>query len=401
MSVRHTLHAPSIAANSVERAAAECAIVWRRFQETLPPFAALPNTDISRIEKFVRAEKGRWEHILVLGIGGSSLGAQTIVEGVLGTTPHRRTPHVHFLDNVDPIETTALLKHLPLKKTLTLVITKSGGTLETMASFFLVKEKLGKTWQKNIVAITDPTDGFLRELAEREKLTSFDIPKHVGGRFSVLSECGLVPAALAGVKIRDLLAGAREVQAAEAFHFALVAAELYLQKRNITVFCPYARNLKRLGEWYAQLLAESVGKRADTGLTPEVSLGATDQHSKLQLWHDGPDDKFFLFFGIEKFARDAVVRDTPPVFTHLKNRSLGDILAAELAGTTTSLREKGRPLALFELPDLSARSLGFLLQFFMLEVAFLGEILGVNPYNQPGVERGKIVTKNLLGKMRD
>lgn len=395
--VTSSLHVPSLSADAAERTAVDFAAVWRRFQGGVPAFAELPSGDTRALERFARTARTAWDHVLVLGIGGSSLGAQAVIEGVVGAfDATRRRPAVHFLDNVDPVETHALLRALPLRRTLVVVVTKSGSTLETLATFFIVREKLGKSWRKHVVVVTDPKEGFLRQLAESEQLPAFPIPPEVGGRFSVLSACGLLPAALAGVKIRELLAGAREVQAIEAFNFALVHAELFAQGRPITVFCPYAGNLRKLGEWYSQLLAESLGKSARVGFTPEVSIGATDQHSKLQLWSDGPDDKFYLFFGVETFARDIALPTPPKEFAHLQKKSLGDILSAEFAGTVTALREKQRPLAEFHIADLSPRTLGYLLHFFMLEVAFLGEILGVNPYDQPGVERGKIVTKEFL-----
>ena len=395
------LHIPSLPVDSLEYAARECAAVWRRSQEQMPPFAALPQASTTAIERYARTARATWEHILILGIGGSSLGAQAVIQGVQGPEHLRtRSPHIHFLDNVDPLETTMLLAKLPLRKTLIVVITKSGGTLETLSTFALIQKKLGKSWHKNTLIITDPQSGYLRTLATQHQLDSFSIPPLVGGRFSVLSACGLVPAALAGVRIRDLLAGAREVQATDAFHFALVQAGLHAQGKNITVFCPYARFLRKLGEWYCQLLAESIGKDPRIGITPEVSLGATDQHSKLQLWSDGPDDKFYLFFGIKHWSRDLALPAMPPACAHLSGTTLATILAAEHTGTLSALREKGRPLASFILPELSERPLGYLLQFFMLQTAFLGEILGVDPYSQPGVERGKILTHALLTKSK-
>jgi len=398
MPASFNLHIPSLTIDSIESTARECAAIWRRFQEGMPAFAELAQADTKLIEQFARAQKGKWEHVVVLGMGGSSLGAKAVIDAA----QTRRAPVFHFLDTVDPLELADLFKNIRLRKTLFLVVSKSGGTLETLANFFVIREKLGKSWRKQIVVITDPKVGYLRKLAEKEELPSFEIPENVGGRYSVLSSCGLLPAALAGIKIRELLAGAREVQASEAFHFALVHAELFTQKRNITVTCPYSNKLKTIGDWYGQLLAESIGKHEKIGITPESAVGPADQHSKLQLWAEGPDDKFYLFFGVEQLAKDfQLPSKLPAEFAYIKSKSLQTILAAELTGTVGALQEAGRPLALFDVPDLSPRSIGWLLQFFMLEVAFLGEILGVDPYNQPGVERGKVIAKELLMKKKN
>ncbi len=367
--------------------------IWRDFQASPPGFTSLLTKDYIELKKFARAQRGKWESVLVLGIGGSSLGGEALV-AALG----RAKPVVRFLANVDPTEFARISKQFNLKKTLIIVISKSGGTLETIANFLALKTKLNKAWQKQVVVITDPEQGYLRRLALREQLTTFTIPPDVGGRYSVLSPVGLLPAALAGIPLDELLAGAREVDGPDAFLFALTHAELYRRGHAVTVFCPYAQSLRQLGQWYAQLLAESVGKSPTVGITPVVALGATDQHSELQLWTDGPADKFFIFLGVAKFATDVKIQTAPSAFAQLKGKSLAQILHAELAGTVSALVERQRPVAVFDLPELSARTLGYLLYFFELEVAFLGHALGVNPYDQPGVERGKELTRKLLGK---
>ncbi len=365
--------------------------IWRDFQASPPGFTSLPVKDYTELKKFTRSQKGKWESVLVLGIGGSSLGGEALV-AALGKTKLA----VHFLANIDPAEFACTTRQLNLKKTLIIIISKSGGTLETIANFLAIRPKLNKAWQKQVVVITSSNEGYLHQLAKREKLTTFNIPPDVGGRYSVLSPVGLLPAALAGVSIDELLKGAREVDGPDAFLFALTHAELYRRGHSVTVFCPYAQSLQKLGEWYAQLLAESVGKSAIVGITPEVSTGATDQHSKLQLWVDGPADKFFIFLGVKKFATDVKIKTAPSAFAYLKGKSLSQILHAELAGTVQALSEQGRPLAVFDLPEISARTLGYLLYFFELEVAFLGHALGVDPYDQPGVERGKELTRRRL-----
>jgi glucose-6-phosphate isomerase len=368
-------------------------VALQAFQAEPPAFTELRYQDLRAIKKFAREARANFEGVIVLGIGGSALGGQALVEA-LGKS---KLP-IHFLDNADPDQLAAMLRKVRLKKTLLLVISKSGGTLETLASFFYLRPKLGKNWQKQVVVITDPKVGYLRKLAQRERLTSFEIPPEVGGRYSVLSPVGLVPAALAGIRIEDLLFGAQEVDLADAYLHALVHAELFKQGQNITVFCPYSSKLKRLGEWYAQLLAESLGKKPEVGLTPEVSLGATDQHSKLQLWMQGPPDKFFIFLGLQKYGQDFLLKDLPTKFSHLRRRSLGEIMNAEFEGTLAALSEAGRNLAAWDLPEVSPRTLGHLLYFFECEVVLMGALLGVDPFTQPGVERGKVLTRKRLEK---
>lgn len=369
-----------------------------------PAFPELLNQNLNKLEKWSKTERKKWKHILVLGIGGSSLGAQALISALAQPPCEGGSPRLagaggfYFLDNLDPVETSSVFEKLNWKKTLVLVITKSGGTLETLAQFSIVKKELGQNWKKQIIVITDPQKGFLRELAQKEKLSSFDVPPEVGGRYSVLSNVGLVPAALSGISVEKLLKGANQVKAKQAFEFAKIQAAEYRKGRNITIFCPYSSQLKKLGEWYAQLLAESIGKNLKTGITPEVSIGATDQHSKLQLWSDGPNDKFFIFLKVKKFSKDIKNSKTSVEPKFIAGKTFSEILNAECEATIKSLSEKKRPIVKIEIPEINEESLGYLLYFFQLQVAFLGQILGVNPFDQPGVERGKILAQKQLSR---
>lgn len=383
------LRTPQISPEKLADTVRECAPIWQKFQQAAPDFVQLPYADprpISLLTASLRARQ-KFDAVVVLGIGGSSLGGQAVV-AALATA--RGLP-VHFLDNLDPQSFLSTLRSVKLSRTLFLIISKSGDTLETVTQLFWLQKKLGKNWQRHVVIITDAEKGFLRTLATKEKLPSLPVPAGVGGRYSVLSPVGLLPAALAGVNVRELLAGAREAPAAEAFQLACTAAELFAGGRSVAVFCPYVQALKKIGEWHAQLLAESVGKGPRVGLTPEVSVGVTDQHSKLQLWLDGPDDKFYFFVRTQKWARDLPLPLPPRQFAFLRGHTFGSVLAAEYTGTVTALAEKRRPLAEFVLPEIAPRHVGWLLQFLMLEVAFLGQILEVNPFDQPAVERGKVL----------
>ncbi|MBU1089715.1 glucose-6-phosphate isomerase [Patescibacteria group bacterium] len=383
--------------------------LFLNFQKNPPAFATLVNPrdlpadrqGISRVNsvgKFARANR-KWRQILILGIGGSTLPAQVLIRTLARINLGARSeaaPEFFFLDNLDAEKTARIFGKLDWKKTLAIVITKSGGTLETLANFFVVKQKLGKNWRKQIVAITDADSGFLRKLATREKLSAFEISREVGGRFSIFSNVGLLPAALAGVNLRKLLAGAAATETREAFVFAGIHAAEFRRGKNISTFCVYSAALESLAKWWEQLLAESIGKNSRVGITPEIAVGATAQHSLLQLWADGPDDKFFIFAGVQNPKTDFKIPHPSSEFKFLQGKSMQQILRAEFEATVKSLVEKKRALATFEIPQSTEFEIGKLLQFWMLEVYFLGKLLGVNPLDQPGVERGKILARKLL-----
>ncbi|MCF7845923.1 MAG: hypothetical protein K9L85_01670 [Candidatus Peribacteraceae bacterium] len=363
--------------------------ILAEFKKNPPPFSDLPNHSFAEISKFAQNQKHK--QILLIGIGGSSLPARTLVEA-LGKSERE----FYFLENVDPDQAQKIFAKINWRKVLVIVISKSGDTLETLANFFVVKKLLGKSWRKLTVFLTDARKGFLGDLAKREKVPVFEIPETVGGRFSVFSAVGLLPAALAGVDLKKLLNGAQKTNPTQALAFAQAQANEFRKGKNISVFCVYANALAALGQWYEQLLAESLGKNSRVGLTPSPAVGAIDQHSKLQLWHDGPADKFFIFIGAQKFGEDFAIPNPPSEFGFLKNDSLAGILRAEFKATTKSLAEKKRSLAIFDFVKIAAGELGELLQFWMLVVYFLAKLLKVNYANQPGVERGKVLARKKL-----
>ncbi len=363
--------------------------IFSEFEKNPPAFNSLLSQDFSEIERFAKANQ-KWKHILVIGIGGSALPAQTLVNA-LG-----KNEEIYFLDNLDAQKASQIFEKINWKQTLVIVTAKSGNTLETLSNFFVVKQKLGKNWQKQMVAITDPSEGYLRELASKEKLQTFEIPKEIGGRYSIFTSVGLLPLALRGGSVKKLLEGARKADAKKALQFAQIQAKEYKRGKNIHAFCVYANALESFAKWYEQLLAESIGKTEKIGITPQIAVGATDQHSKLQLWMNGPNDKFFTFVRVRNVGVDFKIPKPPKEFAFLRNKTMQQVLCAELQATVKSLAEKKRSLAVCEIEKLDEASLGQLLQFFMLEVYFLGKILGVNPFNQPGVEKGKILTRKIL-----
>ncbi|HEU0051057.1 MAG TPA: glucose-6-phosphate isomerase, partial [Patescibacteria group bacterium] len=348
------------------------------------------------------------ENLLVLGIGGSDLGTRAILEAL----PHKKRV-VFAGDNMDPVELNRVLCKLDLKKTAVNVVSKSGNTLETLASFMIVREKLkrivGKNFAQQIIATTDQESGTLSEWARFEKYHQLIIPENVGGRFSVLSDVGLFPAGWAGISIQKLLAGAAGQMAQfssrkpedqiPAMLAALYASLHQETHRNIFVLMPYAAELQAFARWYRQLFAESLGKkenrsglRVPVGFTPLATIGPRDQHSQIQLYMEGPRDKVITFVEIQHWDEDYVIPDGPLPSADLfglSGRRMSDVQKAERRATAEALAANQSPNGTLFLKQLDAESLGELFQFFMLTTAYLGEFLDVNAYDQPGVEEGK------------
>jgi glucose-6-phosphate isomerase len=356
-----------------------------------PAFTKLPQNNIKKITDFAKANQ-HWQNILIIGIGGSSLSAQTLITALA----KKNTPEFYFLDNLDSNKTSKIFSKLNWQKTLVIAIAKSGNTLETISNFLIAKKRLGKNWRQQTVIITDPDNGYLRKFANKEKLTTFEIPSEIGGRFSIFTPVGLLPAMLAKINIKKLLQGAQNANSQQALKFAKIHATEYLRGKNITTLCAYSNALEFFCKWWEQLLAESIGKSEKIGITPEIAIGATDQHSKLQLWSDGPRDKFFIFLNIEKSQTDFRIPCPPAKFNYLKNKSMHQILNLEFEATIKSLHEKDLPIAQIKIEEINEENMGELLQFWMLEIYYLSKILKVNPFDQPGVERGKVLIKKML-----
>jgi glucose-6-phosphate isomerase len=415
-----------------------CKILREQRQAGQLAFMDLPNDQETpaAIEAFANRVRGQFRHVVHIGIGGSALGAATLYSA-LGCPMSCRSvrtpagaakrasplpPCLHVLDNVDPEETRALLASVDPRETLFHVVTKSGETVETIAGFLIflqaLRERAGRDWKAHLVFTTDPEKGFLRRLAKKEKIEAFAIPPGVGGRFSVLSPVGLVPAALAGIDIRKLLAGADRMETicsrtrAEdnpAFVAALIHHLLDTKRgKTMSVFMPYARALRDVADWFVQLWAESLGKRLSlagkivhTGQTPIRALGATDQHSVVQLLTEGPNNKMIVFVEVERFRGDVEI---PPLYPDdettgfLGNQTLGRLINAEKRGTEVALTDAGRPSYTLRLSTISPESVGELLYFLEVQTAFAGMLYGINAFDQPGVETGKKAAFALLGR---
>jgi glucose-6-phosphate isomerase len=366
----------------------------------------------------------RFENLLVLGIGGSSLGGRAILSALchpfhnLLPRERRGAPRVFFPDNSDPATFEALLGTLDLGETCFATVTKSGGTAETMAQHLALRERClarfgADGYRDRCVLVTDPAKGALRAIAQAEGLRALSVPPNVGGRFSALSAVGLLPAAAAGVDVTALLEGAAAMEARcrsgslSENPALLYAAALHLldvrKGRRIHVLMPYADALRDTGDWFVQLWAESLGKRPDVGPTPFRAVGATDQHASLQLMVEGPHDKVVTLVRVVEPRADLAMAVPEGYRAHaeiayLDGHTMGELIEAERRATGAALRRAGRPTAAIELPRLDARSVGELLMLLELATAYAGGLYGVNAFDQPGVEAGKRYAQGLLGR---
>lgn len=371
---------------------------------------------------------GRFDDVLLLGIGGSALGPIALRTALcppqwnaLDVAARSGRPRLHVLDNVDPATIGATLGRLDLARTLVLVVSKSGGTVETMAQYLIVREALaqavGETQARDhLVFVTDPVVGALRQIARNEGIPTLDIPPNVGGRFSVLTPVGMLPAALLGIDVRAVHAGAADVirrATPDTLDANLPGAFAVLQwladthhGRSIHVLMPYADPLRDLALWFVQLWAESLGKQRRTdgrpvGPTPLPAVGATDQHSQVQLFMEGPLDKTVTFVAVRGREGDGRIPSRHPDVAelgYLGGHSLGELIAIEHQATAGALAARGRFNATFGVDAIDAWHLGGLMQTFALATAYAGELYGVNAFDQPGVELGKQFAYGMLGR---
>ncbi len=379
------------------------------------------------ISGLVDAKRGRFENFIVVGIGGSSLGSRAVFEALshpyhnLLPAKERGGPRMFFPDNVDPELLAGLTDTLDPAKTVINVITKSGSTAETMSNFLVLAHWLmcgpDASPADHIVATTDPEKGALRKMAREEGFQTFPVPPGVGGRFSVLSAVGLVSSAFAGIDVNRLLTGAAAMdkrirESKPATNPALVAAIIHTQLdrkkgKRMAVFMPYAQCLRATADWFRQLWAESLGKRlsttgdvVNTGQTPIAALGTTDQHSQIQLYAQGPNDKLITFVEVKKFRSEVRMHELyeSDATSYLWGRSLGELMLDELAGTRIALTDAKRPNATIIMPVVNEETLGQLLFMLQVQTSYAGMIYGVNPYDQPGVEAGKVAAYALMGR---
>jgi glucose-6-phosphate isomerase len=384
---------------------------------------------VRQISAFAEGLGQAHDHVLVLGIGGSALGTKALLNALrrpawneLDDEGRDFFPRLTILENVDPTSVDAALRRIDPRRVLVNVISKSGGTAETMAQYLVVRQwledALGGAAARHFVFTTDPVRGALRELAAREGIATLEVPPEVGGRFSVLSPVGLLPAALVGIDVTGLLAGARQaIQAADADELGRNPAALYAALHwaadadldaRINVLMPYTDRLREFAEWYRQLWAESLGKRVarsgqtvHRGPTPVGAVGATDQHSQVQLFMEGPYDKTITFVVVDDLGVELKIparADLPADLAYLPGHTLGELLRAEYDATSAALAQMGRMSCTLRLPDLGPASLGEAIMFLQLATGYAGVWYGVDPFDQPGVELGKKLTFAAMGR---
>ena len=384
---------------------------WRQGQP--PTFLHFPHReDVRAIIEHGSHIAGRFARTVVFGIGGASLGGETLVRS-LGNRKHT----IRFFDNIDP-STLAELDTLDWSTTALIVISKSGETAETLMQFLSLlprlEERLGTRLREHVTVITENREGALWQLASTLDLNVLAHPP-VGGRFSVLSLVGLLPAAIAGVDITALLSGARamaehcatdSIESNPAF-FQASAQYLHAQRgRRICVFMPYADRLRPLGQWYRQLLAESLGKHNHSGqaqgVTPTLAMGVTDQHSQLQLYLDGSDDKQFTLLSDPSLQREGARVPERfgqlPAVQPLIGHTTGELLLAEYRATRETLTRHARPNRAIALDTRDPAALGALILLLELETIVIAELLQVDPFDQPAVEEGKRLAREYLKK---
>lgn len=386
------------------------AIGLENFFKTKHPLLSLPEyeEDFIIIDKITKYWKKNFEHLLVFGTGGSNLGAKTLCRlKNIGYNCLKNKPYIHFVDNVDPITFYPLLDSLPWNKTAVLIISKSGETAETICQTYCLLKQINHTHIKNqIYIITSPQNSPLKSLAKKYDIKCLDHDPNLGGRFSVFSIVGTLPASFQGINIRKLRNGAslmlnetkNKMQnsiAAQAAAFNI--ASLEKNKRSISIIMPYLDQLDQFSRWYRQLWSESIGKEGK-GTTPVDALGTVDQHSQIQLYLDGPKDKIFTIITLEKEQyKEKILKIEDPNLSYLNKKTMFKLLQAEANATIQTINDKNLPTRHIKINNLDEEVLGAMMMNSMLETIATASILKVNPFNQPAVELGKILTKkNLL-----
>ena len=409
----------------------DTSIANMRLKRPIMRWRELPYNQDEVINSILETAAGireQFDDFVVLGIGGSALGPIAVQQALnhlhYNDLPRekRNGPRLFVEDNIDPERMAALLDVIDVEKTAFNVVSKSGGTSETMSQLLIISsllhEKLGKDISTHLFATTDESKGNLIKIARAENLKTFFIPEGVGGRFSELCPVGLLAAAVCGIDIREMLAGAaymdeicdsqRDVWKNPAYMLATLQVASIQRGCNISVMMPYADSLRYMADWYAQLWAESLGKRVDwdgnvvnAGQTPVKSLGVTDQHSQVQLYTEGPFDKVITFLAVDRYRCETMISDgyfDVPDVSFLCGHTQNELIAAELKATEYAVSKSGHLNHTILLPEVNAFTVGQLLFLLELATAFAGELLNINAFDQPGVEEGKKATYALLGK---
>jgi glucose-6-phosphate isomerase len=393
--------------------ASAAALDWLRGQASGKKLELLgipARTDDLRAAAKRAGELKSFATIAVLGIGGSSLGGQALT-----ALRKIRKPFVEFHDNPDPFSWAKALNRFDLKKTHFIAISKSGGTAETLMQVLTAAEALEKAGvkplKKHFTIITEPHGSALASFADSIGAQKLDHPTGVGGRFSVLTMVGALPALCLGLNFKQLRAGAQAAldqvldvkspaDAPAAVGAALHHALAQDGELSTTILWPYVDDLAVFGGWWRQLWAESLGKDGK-GSTPVSVLGPVDQHSQLQLFRDGPGNALFTLVSVDTKGKGAAApraRAKALKLDYLAGKRLGDLVDAECRATAQTLFKNGRPVRQIHLEKVDEFHLGALMMHFMLETIIMGRLMGVDPFDQPGVEEGKVLARQYLAK---
>ena len=376
---------------------------------------------IPRIRTLADELKAKYENILLLGIGGSALGARAVLQFLKGpyyNLEGHPEPRMFIFDNLDPVLADKLERLLDFSKTAIIYTSKSGSTPETAANFtyFYERYRAAGGNPEDIVIMCDPADNGINRIARRLGCRLFHIPRDLPGRYSVLSSVGFLPAELVGIDSARLLAGAQSMHrhivstpAAENALFLLGGSlyELSTRGKSVHVLFNYSNLLFEFGLWFMQLWAESLGKRVSVsgevvhaGSTPLAAVGATDQHSLLQLFKEGPADKVFGFITIDRLP-DLVMGDLFPSeveYSYFAGRTLREQIHIEQLSTEMSLVRSAHPCYRITLEAVTPEVLGGLFYFYEALVVYIARLWKINPFDQPGVEEGKRITYALMGR---
>lgn len=359
--------------------------------------------EIKRVAHEIRA----YDDVAVIGIGGSSLGAKAVWHALEAMLPPN--PRIHFVENVDPFDLHRLLQQLQPARTAVIAVSKSGGTLETVVQYLVIRKWLqdarGGAAARQQWLVTDPSEGWLRGLATREQLVSLPVPPRVGGRYSVLTAVGLLPLAVAGIDIEELLVGAaanaERCSSDDVYQNpALEMAALYFlldtaKQKRVSVMMPYVNRLRLFVDWYCQLWAESLGKHRDkaepAGTLPVRAMGSVDQHSQLQMYLESRHDKMFTFLELARWENDVPIPlgDAAAAFPYLQDKTVADVIHAEFCATRQIIADTGHPNMTILVPGIDAFSLGQLIDLYQRTTVYAGCLYGIDPLDQPAVEKGK------------
>jgi glucose-6-phosphate isomerase len=343
----------------------------------------------SNLKKFTK-----YKSIILIGMGGSTLGAQAIYF----LLKQKIKKNFLFLDNLDQLKIEKIKKNINLKQSFFIIISKSGNTIETLINSSLLEDKITS---KNTIIITEQKNNLLNTFARNKKILHINHKNYIGGRFSVLSEVGMVPAYFMGLKIesfrKKLLSFFKPKENLILTESAVKLAHIYsLKKIKSIVFLNYSPQLNKFLHWCQQLIAESLGKNGK-GILPVVSPAPRDHHSLLQLYLDGPKDKFFYIFSLNMNKNMKITSNVfGKAFKFTQNKQLSDIIESQKKALTNILRIKKIPFREFKINKINEEAIGELFSYFMLETVLVGKLIGVNPFNQPAVEEVKILTKKYL-----